>query len=119
MKLDSNLYLHELFENIGPKPPKEWEGDLAIDYRVGPGFKEANTTVRMEIHNQYVHHDIYNVIGTIYGEEEPDRYVLMGNHRDSWVFGAVDAVSGTSTTNEIARGMGKLMKVRSCNITYS
>ena len=67
----------------------------------------------MEIHNRYEQNDIYNVIGTIYGREEPDRYVLMGNHRDAWVFGAVDAVSGTSATNEVARGLGELLKVSS------
>ena len=25
-----------------------------------------------------------NVIGTITGEVEPDRYVIVGNHRDAW-----------------------------------
>ena len=62
------------------------------------------------INNKLEVKSIYNVIGTIYGKEEPDRYVLMGNHRDSWVFGAVDASSGTSTTTEVARGLGTLIK---------
>lgn len=53
---------------------------------------------------------IYNVIGTIRGSEEPDRHVIVGNHRDSWVFGAVDALSGTTTTNEIARVLGSFLK---------
>ena len=35
-----------------------------------------------------------NVIGIIYGSQEPDRYVLFGNHRDAWGYGAIDASSG-------------------------
>ena len=46
----------------------------------------------------------------MYGSVEPDRYVLIGNHRDSWVYGAVDAGTGTAVTNEIARGLGELKK---------
>ena len=98
----------------GVEPPIEWKGNLNISYKVGPGFITNNTLVRMEIHNKYFEEYIYNVIGTIYGQEEPDRYVLMGNHRDSWVFGAVDAVSGTAVTNEVARGLGLLLKVSVC-----
>ena len=50
------------------------------------------------------------MIGTIYGSEEPDRYVLIGNHRDSWVNGAIDAGTGTSVTAEIGRVLGELLK---------
>ena len=39
-----------------------------------------------------------------------DRYVLLGNHRDSWVFGAVDPSSGTAAMMELSRVMGKLVK---------
>ena len=50
------------------------------------------------------------MIGTIFGKDNPDRYVIVGNHRDSWSFGAVDALSGTSVTNEMARVLGILIK---------
>ena len=46
----------------------------------------------------------------MYGSVEPDRYVLIGNHRDAWVYGAVDVSSGTAVTSEIARGLGELKK---------
>ena len=39
-----------------------------------------------------------------------DRYVLLGNHRDAWVFGAVDASSGTAPMQEVSRAMGKLVQ---------
>ena len=40
----------------------------------------------------------------------PDRYVMIGNHRDAWVFGAADPSSGTAVMMEISRGMGTLLK---------
>ena len=38
-----------------------------------------------------------------------DRYVLLGNHRDAWVFGAVDPTSGTAVMLEISRVLAKLV----------
>jgi N-acetylated-alpha-linked acidic dipeptidase len=35
------------------------------------------------------------VIGEIKGEQFPDEMILIGNHRDAWVFGAADPNSGT------------------------
>lgn len=64
----------------------------------------------MEVNNVLETKTIYNVIGQIRGAEEPDRYVLMGNHRDAWVFGAADAVSGTTVLMELSRGLGELLK---------
>lgn len=89
--------------------PEDWKGSLNITYKVGPGLTQG-MRVRLEINNQLVVKSIFNVIGTIYGKEEPDRYVLVGSHRDSWVFGAVDAASGTASMTEIARGIGELLK---------
>ncbi|XP_063549525.1 N-acetylated-alpha-linked acidic dipeptidase 2 isoform X6 [Gorilla gorilla gorilla] len=37
------------------------------------------------------------------------RYVILGGHRDSWVFGAIDPTSGVAVLQEIARSFGKLM----------
>ena len=53
---------------------------------------------------------IWNVIARIDGTEEKDRWVIMGNHRDAWTFGAVDPNSGTTAMLEAARGFGSLLK---------
>jgi N-acetylated-alpha-linked acidic dipeptidase len=53
---------------------------------------------------------IWNVISRIDGDEEKDRWVIMGNHRDAWTFGAVDPNSGTTAMLEAARGFGALLK---------
>lgn len=50
---------------------------------------------------------IYNVIGILDGSVEADRYVILGNHRDAWGYGAVDAGSGTTAMLEVARLFGK------------
>ncbi|KAL2904909.1 putative glutamate carboxypeptidase AMP1, partial [Bienertia sinuspersici] len=46
---------------------------------------------------------IYDIFAVIRGSEEPDRYVLLGNHRDAWTFGAVDPNSGTAALLDVAR----------------
>ncbi|KFK26210.1 peptidase m28 family protein [Arabis alpina] len=74
------------------------DGDL-----VGPGPGILNLSYVGET----VIAKIENVIGVIQGEEEPDRYVILGNHRDAWTFGAVDPNSGTA----IAERFDKLQKI--------
>ena len=39
-----------------------------------------------------------------------DRYVLLGNHRDAWVFGAVDPSSGTASMMELSRVFAQMIK---------
>ena len=51
---------------------------------------------------------IWNVIATIKGSVEPDRWVMIGNHRDAWVYGAVDPGSGTAATMEMCRALARL-----------
>jgi N-acetylated-alpha-linked acidic dipeptidase len=51
---------------------------------------------------------IVNVTGVIRGRERPEEIVLCGNHRDAWVFGAVDPSSGSATMLELARALGRL-----------
>ena len=81
---------------------------MKITYRFGPGFLTPNTTVRLRVNNERVVKSVYNVIGTIHGLKESDRYVLLGNHRDAVNFGAADPSSGTATVMEIARVLGKI-----------
>ena len=39
-----------------------------------------------------------------------DELVLLGNHRDAWVFGAADASSGTAALMELSRALGAQLK---------
>ena len=44
------------------------------------------------------------------GADYPDDWVVAGNHRDAWVYGAVDPNSGTATMLEAVHGIGALLK---------
>lgn len=54
---------------------------------------------------------IRNIFAVIGGSEEPDRFVVIGNHRDAWTYGAVDPNSGTSALLDIARRYALLMRL--------
>lgn len=53
---------------------------------------------------------IYNVLGSISGSEQPEKSVIVGNHRDAWCFGATDPGSGTAVFLEVVRIFGELQK---------
>lgn len=73
---------------------------------MGPG----PVHVRIAVEVEYKKTPIWNVIGVIKGDEEPNRFVVMGCHRDAWVFGAKDPIAGHSPLMEIARGLASLVK---------
>ncbi|GFO03789.1 N-acetylated-alpha-linked acidic dipeptidase 2 [Plakobranchus ocellatus] len=58
----------------------DWQGGMNVTYRTGPGFLDTAW------------------------------YVLLGNHRDAWIYGALDPSTGTAAMLEIARVMGNLAK---------
>ncbi|XP_069664516.1 putative N-acetylated-alpha-linked acidic dipeptidase [Haliaeetus albicilla] len=103
-----------LLRNMGGygPPHSSWKGNLNVSYNIGPGFTTNYSTrkVKMHIHSHNEVRRIYNVIGTIRGKVEPDRYVILGGHRDSWVFGGIDPQSGAAVVHEIVRSFGKLKK---------
>uniref|UniRef100_A0A673UZM3 Aminopeptidase NAALADL1 n=1 Tax=Suricata suricatta TaxID=37032 RepID=A0A673UZM3_SURSU len=77
------------------------------------GFEDAKILlcqVNVSVHNRLELRNSSNVLGIIRGAVEPDRYVLYGNHRDSWVHGAVDPSSGTAVLLELSRVLGTLLK---------
>lgn len=85
----------------------DWQGsEDAPTYRIGPGPGIVNLSYT----GKQVIETIQNVIGVIEGEEEPDRFVILGNHRDAWTFGAVDPNSGTAALLEVAQRLGKLQE---------
>lgn len=90
----------------GANAPTGWQGGLPLPYHVGPGPASVQFAVDME----YKITPIWNVIATIKGTVEPDRWILIGNHRDAWVYGAVDPSSGTAATLESCRAIGEAVK---------
>ncbi|HUS18096.1 MAG TPA: M28 family metallopeptidase [Terriglobales bacterium] len=90
----------------GPESPREWQGALPFTYHVGPG----PVRVKMKLKQDYAFRSIWNVIGKVKGSQYPDEWVVAGNHRDAWVYGAVDPNSGTAAMLEAVHGVGELLK---------
>jgi N-acetylated-alpha-linked acidic dipeptidase len=64
----------------------------------------------MHLKQDYQYRTIWDVIGKIRGTSSPDEWVVAGNHRDAWVYGAVDPNSGTAAMLETVHGLGELLK---------
>ncbi len=96
-----------ILENLaGPESPRDWQGALPFTYHVGPG----PVKVKMHLKQDYRYWTIWNVIGKIPGAKYPDQWVVLGNHRDAWVYGAVDPNSGTAAMLETVHGFAELLK---------
>ena len=91
----------------GPVRPRGFQGGLPFAYHVG-GTDDVK--VRLKTDMDYKQRTIWDVVSRIDGAELKDRWVVLGNHRDAWVFGAVDPNSGTAAMLEVGRGLGQLLK---------
>ncbi|WP_179493397.1 M28 family metallopeptidase [Granulicella arctica] len=89
----------------GSESPRDWQGALPFTYHLGPG----KVTVHMKLVEDNSLRTIWDVIGTIPGTEK-DAPVIAGNHRDAWVYGAVDPNSGTAAMLETVHGLGVLLQ---------
>ncbi|HSL22918.1 MAG TPA: M28 family metallopeptidase [Vicinamibacterales bacterium] len=115
----------------GPVAPRRWQGGLGFTYRVGRADARSTTvsggagegagsatsyarrppaTVRMRVRMDDRVRPIWTVTGAIRGAEEPDARVIVGNHRDAWIFGGVDPSSGSAALMELARTLGALAR---------
>jgi N-acetylated-alpha-linked acidic dipeptidase len=91
----------------GPDVPDGWQGALPFHYHVGGA---GAVKVHLVSDQDYQRRIIWDVIGKVQGSEEPDAWVVAGNHRDAWVYGAVDPSSGTAAMLETVHGLGALLK---------
>ena len=90
----------------GPVAPAAWRGSLPITYHMGPGPAK----VHLMISSDWGLKPLYDVIARIPGAEAPDEWVVRGNHRDGWVFGAWDPLSGHIAMLAEAKAIGTLLK---------
>lgn len=101
----------QLIEKLGGMDsPKSWKGGIDAEYKIGGSFKSPweGWKVRLKVNNYRGTVKSSNVIGYIRGEVEPDRYVILSNHRDAWGYGSVDPSSGTAQLMEVTRVLGQL-----------
>jgi len=90
----------------GPEAAGAWKGGLPFTYHIGPG----PVTVKLHLKQDYKLRTVWDVIGTARGNTWPEALVIAGNHRDAWVYGAVDPGSGTAAMIEAVHGVGALLK---------
>ena len=90
----------------GPVAPNAWRGALPITYHIGPGPAK----VHLAISSDWGQKPVYDVIARIPGSQNPDEWIVRGNHRDGWVFGAWDPLSGHVDMMAEAKAIGALLK---------
>jgi N-acetylated-alpha-linked acidic dipeptidase len=93
----------------GKDSPRDWQGGLPFTYHLGG---VGRVKVHMHLEQDARLRTIWDVIGTIDGTDpaQEDDWVVAGNHRDAWVYGAVDPNSGTAAMLETVHGLGVLLK---------
>jgi N-acetylated-alpha-linked acidic dipeptidase len=95
-----------ILENLaGPHVPRQWQGGLPFTYHFGPGGAVAHMKLVMD----YQQRTLYDVVARLRGANDGE-WVVLGNHHDAWVYGAVDPGSGTATMLETARAFGELVR---------
>jgi N-acetylated-alpha-linked acidic dipeptidase len=90
----------------GPVAPAAWRGGLPLTYHIGPG----PATVHLQIRSDWSLKTVYDVIARIAGVGSPDQWVVRANHRDGWVYGAWDPLSGHVMMLAEAKAIGELVR---------
>ena len=96
-----------IFEHLdGHNVSKNWQGGCPHTYHTGPGPIQVKMVVEMEEKVR----PVWNVIGRLRTKNTSKRYVMVGNHRDGWVHGAIDPNSGSAVSLCAMQALGALVK---------
>lgn len=101
--------IFNLMERSSKLSPESWHGQMKVRYSFG-GKLVGNKKLILKVFNKKEQRQITNVSGFIKGLGEPDRYVIIGNHRDSWTYGSMDPSFGTAIMLEVSRVLSELAK---------
>lgn len=91
----------------GPLAPAAWRGGLPLAYHIGGS---DTVKVHLAVKSDWSLKPAYDVIAMLHGKTAPDEWVVRGNHRDAWVFGASDPLSGNVAMLSEAKALGALAK---------
>ncbi|KAE9984673.1 hypothetical protein BLS_001668 [Venturia inaequalis] len=92
----------------GEALPEEWIGGVPDIQEWFSGDQTSPTVLLMNEQDEVEKQRIVNVIGRYEGVEQKAKKVVVGNHRDSWCFGAGDPGSGTAVMLEVIAILGTL-----------
>lgn len=103
--------LLQVLKGHGSKVPDDWVGGVPDIAEWWTGDLSSPQVNLMNLQDEVERQPIYNVLGRITGLEQPEKKIIVGNHRDSWCFGGADPGSGTAAFLEIVRVFGELKSV--------
>lgn len=85
-----------------------WSGLVDdFDYSTGPNPKYTLNLYNMQEFNVT---NMHNVMGKIKGKDD-SKFILVGNHHDSWTAAAGDPHSGSAVVLEVIRAFNELLKI--------
>jgi N-acetylated-alpha-linked acidic dipeptidase len=87
----------------GPSAPAPWRGGLPVAYPFARGPATAHVIVELNHRTT----TLWNTIGILHGTL-PGQQLVIGAHRDAWVYGLGSSGGGVVTLLETARGLGNL-----------
>jgi N-acetylated-alpha-linked acidic dipeptidase len=95
-----------ILQSLGGAAVPDWlRSDLVPDLRAGPG----PALVRMKVSLAEHIRPIWTVTGMLRGSGgAAGDVVIVGNHRDAWIYGGVDPATGSAAIVELARTFGEL-----------
>jgi N-acetylated-alpha-linked acidic dipeptidase len=91
----------------GPVVTGKQRGGLAMAYHWG-GTDAVK--VHLAVKSDWSLKRLYDVIGVMRGKTYPDQWIVRGNHRDGWVMGAADPLSGHVAMLSEAKAIGQLAR---------
>jgi N-acetylated-alpha-linked acidic dipeptidase len=91
----------------GPLVTGRQRGGLPMAYHWG-GTEAVK--VHLAVKSDWSLKPVYNVIATLRGSTRPDEWIVRGNHRDGWVFGASDPLTGQVALMSEAKALGGLYR---------
>ncbi|HET8612909.1 MAG TPA: M28 family peptidase, partial [Sphingomonas sp.] len=98
---------HILAAMQGPVVTGKDRGALGLAYHWGT---TDAVKVHLAVKSDWSLKTIYDVIAVMKGKTKPDQWVIRANHRDGWVFGAADPLTGHSAMLSEAKALGELAK---------
>jgi N-acetylated-alpha-linked acidic dipeptidase len=91
----------------GPVATGKERGALGFAYHWG-GTDAVQ--VHLAVKSDWSLKPVYDVIATLRGNVYPDQWIVRANHRDGWVFGASDPLTGQVALMSEAKALGQLYR---------
>jgi N-acetylated-alpha-linked acidic dipeptidase len=98
----------KLLANLqGPVVTGKMRGGLGMAYHWGG---TDAVTAHLAVKSDWSLKPLYDVIAMMKGRSRPEEWVIRANHRDGWVFGAADPLTGHGAMLSEAKALGQLAK---------